>query len=63
MKKEDKKRFERLKELGCIACGSNEPVIHHIRKHKMNIKNLEKNIRKSIIVYCKYQEFLLYVRI
>ena len=33
MKKEDRKRFDRLKELGCVACGSNNVVIHHIRKH------------------------------
>ena len=33
MKKKDRERFDRLRELGCIACGSNEPVIHHIRKH------------------------------
>jgi len=33
MNKKDRKRFDRLKELGCIACGSNDPVIHHIRKH------------------------------
>ena len=33
MKKEDKKRFDHLRELGCVACGSNNVVIHHIRKH------------------------------
>ena len=33
MKKKDKKRFDKLRQIGCIACGKNEPVIHHIRKH------------------------------
>ena len=33
MKKEDKKRFDNLRELGCVACGSTNVVIHHIRKH------------------------------
>ena len=37
MKKEDRKRFEKLKELGCVACAKlgrfSDPVIHHIRKH------------------------------
>ena len=33
MKKEDKKRFDNLRELGCVACGANNVVIHHIRKH------------------------------
>ena len=33
MKKSDKIRFDKLKELGCVACGSNNVVIHHIRKH------------------------------
>lgn len=31
MKKKDKKRFDKLRQIGCIACGRNEPVIHHIR--------------------------------
>ena len=37
MNKADKKRFDQLKQLGCIACSKfgriREPVIHHIRKH------------------------------
>ena len=38
MSKMDRKRFDRLKQLGCIACSekygvNSEPVIHHIRKH------------------------------
>ena len=37
MKKADKKRFDQLKQLGCVACARfgkiSEPVIHHIRKH------------------------------
>jgi len=38
MNKADKKRFDRLKQLGCVACSKkygvhSEPVIHHIRKH------------------------------
>ena len=33
MKKKDKIRFNRLQELGCVACGSTNVVIHHIRKH------------------------------
>ena len=38
MNKMDKKRFDRLKQLGCVACSKkykvfSEPVIHHIRKH------------------------------
>ena len=37
MNKMDKKRFDRLKQLGCVACAKfgriREPVIHHIRKH------------------------------
>ena len=33
MKKSDRIRFNKLKELGCVACGSNNVVIHHIRKH------------------------------
>ena len=36
MKKKDKERFEKLKQIGCIACQQkgffSEPVIHHIRK-------------------------------
>ena len=37
MNKSDKKRFDQLKQLGCVACAKlgriREPVIHHIRKH------------------------------
>jgi hypothetical protein len=33
MKKKDKERFDKLKQIGCIACGSNNVVVHHIRKH------------------------------
>lgn len=37
MKKSEKKRFDQLKQIGCIACLKKgrftEPVIHHIRKH------------------------------
>ena len=37
MNKADKKRFDQLKQLGCVACAKlgriREPVIHHIRKH------------------------------
>ena len=37
MNKSDKKRFNQLKQLGCVACAKfgriREPVIHHIRKH------------------------------
>ena len=37
MKKQDKERFEKLKQIGCIACSKkglfSEPIIHHIRKH------------------------------
>tara|TARA_R100001509_G_C4870831_1_gene216626 strand:+ start:74 stop:373 length:300 start_codon:yes stop_codon:yes gene_type:complete len=33
MKKKDKDRFDKLKQIGCIACGSTNVVIHHIRKH------------------------------
>ena len=37
MNKADKKRFDQLKQLGCMACAKfgriREPVIHHIRKH------------------------------
>ncbi len=37
MNKADKKRFDQLKQLGCVACAKfgriKEPVIHHIRKH------------------------------
>ena len=33
MNKSDKRRFMHLRELGCVACGSNNVVIHHIRKH------------------------------
>tara|TARA_Y100000114_G_C11664082_1_gene280468 strand:+ start:502 stop:804 length:303 start_codon:yes stop_codon:yes gene_type:complete len=33
MKKKDRKRFDTLRQIGCIACGKNEPVIHHIRKN------------------------------
>ena len=33
MKKKDKKRFDTLRQIGCIACGRNEPVIHHIRRN------------------------------
>ena len=36
MKKKDKERFEKLKQIGCIACQQKgiftEPIIHHIRK-------------------------------
>ena len=34
MNKSDKRRFMHLRELGCVACGSNNVVIHHIRKHR-----------------------------
>tara|TARA_R100001480_G_scaffold150154_1_gene150525 strand:+ start:139 stop:519 length:381 start_codon:yes stop_codon:yes gene_type:complete len=37
MKKQDKERFDKLKQIGCIACLKkglfSEPVIHHIRKN------------------------------
>ena len=37
MKKQDKERFDKLKQIGCIACSKkglfSEPIIHHIRKH------------------------------
>lgn len=37
MKKQDKERFEKLKQIGCVACSKkglfSEPIIHHIRKH------------------------------
>jgi len=37
MKKKDKERFEKLSQLGCIACSKkgrfSVPVIHHIRKN------------------------------
>ena len=37
MKKQDKERFDKLKQIGCMACSKNglfsEPIIHHIRKH------------------------------
>lgn len=37
MKKQDKERFDKLKQIGCIACYKkglfSEPVIHHIRNH------------------------------
>jgi hypothetical protein len=37
MKKKDKERFDKLKQIGCIACAKrglfSEPIIHHIRKH------------------------------
>ena len=38
MKKEHKKRFDQLKQIGCIACKTkygkfSDPIIHHIRKH------------------------------
>ena len=37
MKKQDKIRFDKLRQIGCIACLKKgrytEPVIHHIRKH------------------------------
>ena len=37
MKKKDKIRFDKLKQIGCIACAKygkvSEPVIHHIRSH------------------------------
>jgi len=37
MKKKDKERFEKLSQIGCIACSKKgrwtTPVIHHIRKH------------------------------
>ena len=37
MKKQDKIRFDKLKQIGCIACSKkglfSEPVIHHIRNH------------------------------
>jgi hypothetical protein len=37
MKKKEKERFSKLREIGCIACSKlgkfSEPVIHHIRKH------------------------------
>jgi len=36
MKKKDKDRFDKLRQLGCIACSKkgifSEPVIHHIRR-------------------------------
>ena len=37
MKKIHKDRFDKLKQIGCIACAKKgrftDPVIHHIRKH------------------------------
>lgn len=37
MKKKDKERFSKLRQIGCVACSKlgkfSEPVIHHIRKH------------------------------
>jgi len=37
MKKQDKIRFDKLRQIGCIACSKrglfSEPVIHHIRNH------------------------------
>jgi len=33
MKKKDRERFDKLKQIGCIACGSTNVVVHHIRKH------------------------------
>ena len=33
MKKRYKERFDKLRQIGCIACGRNNPVIHHIRKN------------------------------
>ena len=38
MKKEHKKRFNQLKQIGCIACKTkygkfSDPIIYHIRKH------------------------------
>ena len=37
MKKKDKERFDKLKQLGCVACSKfgryTDPVIHHIRKN------------------------------
>jgi len=37
MKKQDKIRFDKLRQIGCIACLKrglfSEPVIHHIRNH------------------------------
>lgn len=33
MQKKYKIRFDKLRQIGCIACGKNNPVIHHIRKH------------------------------
>ena len=37
LKKAEKKRFDQLKQIGCIACLKKgrftDPVIHHIRKH------------------------------
>ena len=37
MKKKEKERFDKLKQIGCIACQKkglfSEPIIHHIRKH------------------------------
>ena len=37
MKKKDKERFDKLKQIGCMACAKrglfSEPIIHHIRKH------------------------------
>ena len=36
MKKKEKERFDKLKQIGCIACSKKgrftEPIIHHIRK-------------------------------
>ena len=37
MKKIDKERFDKLKQIGCIACSKSgkfsEPIIHHIRQN------------------------------
>ena len=37
MKKKDKQRFDKLKQLGCVACSKfgryTDPVIHHIRRN------------------------------
>ena len=33
MKKRYKERFDKLRQIGCMACGRNDPVIHHIRRN------------------------------
>ena len=34
----DKKRFDTLRQIGCIACGKSEPVIHHKKQDRFIVK-------------------------